>query len=225
MTPDPFGTLTSFGAVVDFGVKKTALDVVGDADGAIVARLEKAGDVRQRAAYQLFAGPDLSQDIAHLSPSGAQDAGAAPVGIVNLSGGSRADANIAPLSGARHSYVSHDPTRWAVVQPGLPRLTGVGADGATKLTFNRVARFLNEQGLPVPTPGLVAPMTVRYRAEGCAGFTVTTRMVARRGRFEVTVADPRVDRRLVLACLTAFTALVLWTPRREGISSLSPFRR
>jgi hypothetical protein len=99
--------------------------------------------------------------------------------------------------------VRRDPTRWA----------------------NRVTTFLNRQGIPVPTPGLVTLMTVRYRAPESPGFTVTARMLSWRGRFEVEVADPRIDRRLVLACLTALTALVLWTPLGEGIASISPFHR
>jgi hypothetical protein len=68
-------------------------------------------------------------------------------------------------------------------------------------------------------------MTLHYGTADSAGFSVTTRMVSWQGRFEVAIADPRVDRRLVLACLTALAALVLWTPRREDISSISPFRK
>lgn len=225
MTPDPLGAFTEFTATVGFAANKTTLDVLAGADQTLLARLEKTGDVRKPAAYQLFPGADLARDIAHLTPSGAQDETGAPIGIVNLSDGTKPDADIQPMSGARHGYVQHDPTRWAVVQPGLPRLTGEAADRATKMTFNRITGFLSRQGILVPTPGLVAPMTVHYRAQDSAGFTVTTRMVSWQGRFEVTVADPGVDRRLVLACLTALTALVLWTPRREGISSISPFRR
>lgn len=222
MTPDPFATLTDFTATVDFAVDRTSLEVTA---GGVVARLVKAGDVRKRAAYQLFASQNPERDIAHLTPSGAEDLSGAPIGIVNLSGGARPDTDIQPMSGARHTYVRDDPTEWAVVQPGLGRLTGEADGAATKLTFNRVTRFLGRQGVPVPTPGLVAPMTVCYRSPESPGFTVTTRMVSMRGRFEVAIADPRVDRRLVLACLTALTAVVLWTPRREGISSISPFHR
>ncbi|WP_460348048.1 hypothetical protein [Actinoallomurus acanthiterrae] len=41
----------------------------------------------------------------------------------------------------------------------------------------------------------------------------------------MTVADARLDRRLVFACLTALVALNMWTPRGELAAMAAPFRR
>ena len=65
-------------------------------------------------------------------------------------------------------------------------------------------------------------LTFRFAAAS-AGFTV--RRAARRPRFDVTVDDPGLDRRLVLACLTAMTALITWTPGQEAANLAAPLRR
>jgi hypothetical protein len=213
----------SFEATVDYGLHQTVLEIWSPGSRGPVARLAKTGPLLRPAAYELFAGPEVT---AHVSPSGAQYPDRRPIGIVNLSGGRRPDAYVQPLSGARHQYVAHNPARWCVVQPGLPRLTGA-ALGATRLYHNRLSDVqertfvLNE--LPYPVPRLLAPMGFRFSAPDSAGFTVRYRYG--RSRIRVLVADARLDRRLVFACLTALAELNMWTPRGELTGMAAPFRR
>ncbi|WP_225846505.1 hypothetical protein [Streptomyces sp. HPF1205] len=216
-------SLTSFSAEVTLSSERTTLDI-RTADGSPpVARMTKAGALRQRAAYELFTGPDLKTAAGTLSASGALDAGGAPVGIVNLSGGRKADSEIHPLSGGLTTYASDNPTKWRVVQPGLPPLVAEGTDPGARLSYNKVTDAMDRLGFGVKVPDYLAPMTFRFSAAGCAGFTVT--LTSRKSRLDVTVHDPRVDRRLILSCLAALALKVMETPRREATEAGSLFRR
>jgi hypothetical protein len=217
--------LTSFSASVGHQLDQTWLDVYPPGGARPVARMVKAGPVRARMAYQLFAGPALDQVAGQLSPSGALDVDGRPIGIVNLSGGRVADDAIHPMSGARKSYVVHKPLRWRVVQAGLPPLTAEAVGVAAKVGASRVMDLVDWLGVWVPTPGLVAPVTLRYRAPESAGFAVTVPPSIFTERFEVEVTDPRLDRRMVFACLTAMVALTGGTPRSGLINLAAPFRR
>jgi hypothetical protein len=216
--------LTSFTATVSFAAGRTVVEVYPPGAPQPVARLVKAGAPRARAAYELFTGPGLRDVTGTVSPSGALDADGTPVGIVNLSGGKKPDAEIHPMSGARHSYVVGNPMLWRVVQAGMPALAGHAGDRATRLTFNPMTGFINRLGIPAPTPGIVRPMTFEYLAQDSPGFTIR-QAAGWKPRFEVTVADSRVDRRMIFAVLTALAIHTVWTLRGEAIDSTAPFRR
>jgi hypothetical protein len=215
--------LTSFSAVVTLSADRTTLDIRSSDELPPVARMTKAGALRRRAAYELFTGPDLTTAAGTLSASGALAADGTPVGIVNLSGGRKSDADVHPLSGGLTAYALDNPTKWRVVQPGLPGLAAEPVDPAARLSYNKVTDAMDRIGFGVKVPDYLAPMTFRFHAPGCAGFTVT--LTSRKARMDVTVQDPRVDRRLVLAVLAALALKVMETPRREVTDAGSLFRR
>ncbi len=214
--------LTSFTASVGYDSRQTVLTVSGPGLPQPVAQLAKVGPVRARAAYELFTGPALNRPAGQVTPSGAQNTDGTAVGIVNLSAGRVADRDIHPMSGARHTYVVHNPALWRVVPTGSPPLTGHAVGRATRLCFNRLTDLSERTGIGLWTPDFLVSLTFQFSAPDSAGFTVTR--LARRARFEVTVADPLLDRRLVLACLTAMTALITWTARAELTDMTSTFR-
>ena len=215
--------LTAFTVTVGYHRDQTVLDIHQPGAEQPVARMVKAGPIRARAAYELFTGPALDRVAGQLSPSGALHTDGTPVGVVNLSGGRVADASIHPMSGARHSYVVADPTVWRVVPVGLPPLVGHAADRQTRFCFNRLTKLWEKVGFGIWVDAFIA-LTFDFRAPDSAGFRVK-RAGGGRARFEVSVADPRIDRRMVLACLAAMAALLTWTPRREAVDAVSPFRR
>jgi hypothetical protein len=221
--PADLQALTAFTVTVGYHLNQTIMDVYPAGAAQPVARIVKDGPIRARVAYQVLAGPGLSQPAGQVSPSGALRADGSPAGIVNLSGGKVPDAKIHPMSGARHSYVEHSPTRWHIAQPSLPPLTGRAANLRTRLCFNRLADLVRWIGFIVWPPDLVVPLTFRFDGPGSAGFTV--RRPALRARFDVTADDPRLDRRLILACLAAMAAGHVWVPKRELVDMASPFRR
>ncbi|MBM9503951.1 hypothetical protein [Actinacidiphila acididurans] len=210
--------LTSFGAAVGLHRNRTVLEVRPSPNAPAMARLSKVGPLRKRAAYELFAGPGLTAVVGTLSESGGLDGTGTPFGIVNLTGGKVADADVHPLHGGLRTTTVADPTRWRVVQPGLPPLTGHAVDRVAKLNFNRVSGAMDRIGFGfrLDYAGL---MTFRFAAPDCAGFNVA--VVSRAARLDVTVHDPRVDNRLVLACLAALTLKVLQTARGEAVDLLS----
>ena len=217
--------LTTFKATVDHRLHETVVDILAPGTRQPVARLAKAGPMIRPGAYVLLTGPGLAEVTAHLTPSGAQHVDGAPIGVINLSGSARTDAAIHPLNGSRHSPVVHNPARWRVVQPGLPVLTGK-ALGSTRLHHNRIADLQDRPYLdmiPYPVPNLLMLMRFRFSAPDSAGFTVQYR----RGRphIEVTVNEPRLDRRLVFAAITALIATNMWSPGEELTGMLAPFRR
>jgi len=222
--PRTLPELTAFTATIGVHADRTVLEVYPPGATVPVARLVKAGALRARAAYELFTGPDLREVTGTVSPSGAVGADGTPVGIVNLSGGTKPDAQIHPMSGARHGYVVGNPLLWRVVQAGMPALAGRAGDRATRLTFNPVTGFINRLGIPAPTPGILRPMRFEYVAADSPGFTIT-QAAGWKPRFEVAVADSRVDRRMVFAVLTALAVHTVWTVRGEVIDSTAPFRR
>jgi hypothetical protein len=207
--------LSAFTVIVRYRWRRATLEVRSQGSARPVARLLKNGSRRARVAYELYVGPGLTQAGGHITASGAQDAAGWPVGIVNLSGGRVADDAIHPLSGARHGYVRHHPTQWRVVQRGMPPLRGTAEGRVTRLLFNRLtARADHLGGLddvlwqlnPIPALALglgvfVAPLTFRFSGGNSAGFRV--KVAGGRRRLDVQVDEPRLDRRLVLACVTA----------------------
>jgi hypothetical protein len=214
-------SLTSFGATVVQHPDRTVLDIVPAGASQPVARMTKVGALRKRAAYELLIGPQLTTPAGQLSASGALDAAGNALGIVNLSGGKKADADIHPLSGGHHTYASGNPTKWRVIQPRLPPLAVRGMDRRTRRRYNRAAELVDTIGLP--NPYALGPQTFGFSGPGCAGFTVT--LDSGKSRLDVTVHDQRVDRRLILACLAALTLSCMDNMRREVTEVLTYFRR
>ncbi|MBM9503952.1 hypothetical protein [Actinacidiphila acididurans] len=214
--------LGSFSALIGLHRDRTTLDI-HPADGVpAVARLTKVGPLRKRAAYELFTGPGLKTPAGQLSASGILDSAGTPVGIVNLSNGKVPDADIHPLSGGLRDYVVDNPSHWRVVQPGLPALTGRAMDGPTKLFHNAVTDATDKIGIDIWAPDYFVTLTFKFSAPGCEGFTVV--LTSRKSRLDVTVHDPRVDRRLILACLAALTLRVMRHPRRDILDGLPLWR-
>jgi hypothetical protein len=213
-------SLTSFGATVTQRPDRTVLDIVPAGASQPVARMTKLGALRKRAAYELWTGRELTAPAGQLSASGALDAAGNSLGVVNLSGGKKTDADIHPLSGGLKSYVSDNPTRWRVIQPGLQPLTVRAMDRRTRLRHNRAAEVADTIGLPNLVGG---PQTFGFSGPDCAGFTIT--LYSSKSRLEVTVHDERVDRRLILACVAALTLICMDNLSGDVADLLSYFRR
>lgn len=214
--------LSSFRVKVRMSRKQTILEVTTAGKEEPVARMAKVGPLRKRAAYELFTGPGLKTPAGTLSASGALDADGAPVGIVNLSGTAVPDSDIHPLSGGHVAYAGANPTKWRFIQPDLPPLKGQAVDVATRLLNNPATDAAGSVGFSTWMPDYVVPQTFRYSAPGCDGFTVA--LTSRKARLDVTVHDPRVDRRLILACVAALTLLVMQHPRRDVLDALPLWR-
>jgi hypothetical protein len=219
--PSRLQSLTSFGATVILRTDRTVLDILPAGASQPVARMTKVGALRKRAAYELWTGPQLTSPAGQLSASGAMDIAGTPVGIVNLSGGKKADVDIHPLSGGLRSYASDNPTKWRVIQPGLPPLNVRALDRRTRRRHNRAAEVVDTIGLP--NPYAFGPQAFGFSGPGCAGFTVT--LYASKSRMDITVHDQRVDRRLILACLAALTLKCMDNMRGDITDLLSYFRR
>lgn len=210
--------LTSFTVVVGLHKDRTDLDVLAAEGQPPVARMSKTGPLRKRAAYELFTGPDLKTLAGTMSASGGLDAAGTPFGIVNLTGGKVPDAEVHPLSGGLRSEVTGNPTRWRVVQPGLPPLAGRAVDRATQLRFNAVTDAAGRIGADVWMPDYVLQPVFQYSAPGCEGFTV--KLKSRTARLEVTAHDARVDRRLIMAVSAALALLVMEHGRKDLTNAL-----
>lgn len=214
--------LTSFSARVGLHRNETTVHIHPSGGLPPVARMTKAGPLRKRAAYELSVGPGLKTPAGTLSASGALDAADVPVGIVNLTGGRVADRDIHPLTGGMRGPVSDNPTRWRVLQPGLPPLAGLATNTATRLRYNAVTDAAERIGAGLWMPDYVLHPTFRFSGPGCDGFTVT--LLSRKSRLDVTVHDPHVDRRLVLACLAALILRAMQHPRRDVMDALPRWR-
>lgn len=212
--------LTSFSAIVRLHTDRTILDVQPMGGASPVARMSKVGARRKRAAYELFTGPGLKTVAGQLSASGALDAEGRSLGIVNLTAGRVPDADVHPLRGGLRPDTVSDPTRWRVIQPGLPPLSGHAVDRAARLNYNRVTGAMEKVGFGIRMD-YAGLLTFRFSAPGCGGFTAA--VASRKSRLDVTVHDQRVDRRLVLACLAALTLKVMQTARGEAVDMASYF--
>lgn len=216
--------LSSFTAKVGLHRDRTTLDILPAESAPAVARMSKVGPLHKRAAYELFAGPGLKTAIGTMSETGGIDADGVSFGIVNLTGGKVADPDVHPLHGGLRTTTVADPTRWRVVQPGLPPLTGQAVDRVARMNYNRVSGAMDKIGFgfKLDYAGL---MTFGFTGPGSDGFTVA--VVSRKARLDVTVHDPRLDNRLILACLAALTLKVMQTARGEAVDVLSrlPGRR
>ncbi|MDR1999535.1 MAG: hypothetical protein LBQ06_06295 [Frankiaceae bacterium] len=221
MLGDPLGALRSFSVTIGLHLNETVLDVLEPGASHPVARLRKQAPIRALVAYQLLVGPALADVAALVTPYGAQAPDGAVLGIVNCSGGRTPDADFHPMRRARHTRYDDNPARWRIVQPGLPPLAGQPVGPRGPRSVRRFIDAIEWIGVDLPPTGALVRLALRFSAVGSAGFTV--RLPARSARFEVAVDDPRIDRRLVLACVAALAPFA-WTPRGELVGSASDLR-
>lgn len=204
---------------------RTTMDVGAPDGGPPVARLVKEGDLRRRLAYDIRTGPELDEPAGQLTSYGALGTDGGVIGVVNPSHGRHRvpDGEIHPLVGLRQGRRADNPAHWTVAQHGLPPLTGEAVGLPTRLTFNRVAEFASHQGLDLWMFDHVTPLHFHYGAKESPGFSVSRS--PGRARFEITVHDLRVDRRVPLALLAAISQYVLASPRTEAVDAANIARR
>lgn len=224
-SPDPadeeatgLAALTSFRATFRLHFSHTVADIYTTDGKQAVARMTKVGSLRKRSSYELFTGTALKTRDGTLTETGAVDADDVPIGVVNVTGGAKDDAEIHPLTGGMRAGVSDDITAWRVVQPGLPPLVPHPANSHTARVYrpNKVADILAKfVGTPLWLPIRHPDLRFQYKSPECDGFTVSMKGE----HMTVTVHDPRVDRRLILACLAALALKLLWTWKGEAIDA------
>ncbi|WP_225846502.1 hypothetical protein [Streptomyces sp. HPF1205] len=212
--------LTSFSTAFTLHFNRTIADILWSDGQPPVARMVKVGPLRKRSSYQLLTGTGLQTLAGTLTETGAVDADDVPIGIVNTTAGARADSDIHPLTGGMRAGVSTAPTTWRVVQQGLPPLVGRAADEETERAFRPVNKAVELIGefIPVWVPVRGRHLLLQYSAPDCEGFTVGVDG-PKAEHMTVTVHDPRVDRRLVLACLAALALKLVWTWKGEAIDA------
>ncbi|GDY33093.1 hypothetical protein [Gandjariella thermophila] len=174
-------SLTSFTVTAHYGRDDTTFDVrSGDGSGP-VARAHKASAFDSRAPYQVLVGPQLDQ----------------PAGFVNAFGAWTTErTKIGTVTSERRLL---GRKRWQVNQHDLPSLTGEPI-GASAVRY----RFPFSLVLTNTAADNVLPFKLTFIAPGSDGFVVA-RSAGVRARFTVTVRDPRLDRRVLLACVIALS--------------------
>jgi hypothetical protein len=216
---DVLQSLTSFTVTASYHRHETTFDVRQAGQRDPVARLHKPGPYLKREPYQLLTGPQLAEPAGKVSGTGAVTADGSSIGTVGRSV-SRVDRI------AQGSTASLRARRWQVEQAGMPPMTGRPAGLLTRLRFNTVTDLLlNSDALVGHNPiDYVLPFTFRFSSLQSMAFEV--RRKAGRGSYAVSVRDPRVDRRLVLACVLSINALHAPGLRREAADlTTNPFRR
>ena len=206
--------LTSFAVRVRLRRDETTLDAVLPGRSEPVARVHKPAAYSSRQPYQMFVGAGLAE----------------PVGFIagfTLFGPDRAQlGKIGDVSGRRGR------PRWEVERPGLPTMVSrpVGASASQyRFPFTLPAailggllpfRFSFEPSGPSEHSGPFEP-----RQAGVGGFVITRRGGIR-SRFEVTVDDPLLDRRVVLAAVTTVNQFGSEDLRKDLVDgATNPFRR
>jgi hypothetical protein len=174
MTSEDVWSSPSLQVTTHYGRQETSMDVLVPGVAAPVARLVKAGRADSAKPYRLTVGAELAGLVGGPIAYGADGV---QVG--------RVDSRRQALRGYR----------WSVDQPGLGTLTAK-AVGASGLRY----RWPQSMVLAGGPASNVLPFEFRFTGGDSAGFTVRRRAGVR-ATFEVTVHDPRVDRRLVLAAV------------------------
>jgi hypothetical protein len=213
--------LTDFTVRARFQLRRTVLDIHQPGRREPVARMVKPTRIYQPVAYELFTGSSLDELAGHLTTGGAVGPDGTTIGIVNRSGGRIPDAAVHPLSGVRQPGSGSDPRFWRVAQLDLPPLTGRVVGLVTWLCFNWITSLLGWLGLIV-WPRMLVPLTFDFRGPDGRGFRVMTAGWYR-ARVTVRVDDPRVERRLVLACVAAVVLFFTEAPRRDLVNLMAPF--
>lgn len=194
-------TLTSFTVTTKYGRNQTILDVVATGHPTPIARLFKASQYDSRQPLQLLVGPQLADPAGYISGFAAYAADRTKLATV--------------VSRRRPFGVR----RWQLEQTGLPALTAKPT-GTSSIRY----RF----PLAIVLTGTLAngflPFQFRFRSAASEGFTVS-RHAGIRARFTVTVHDPRLDRRIILATVVALSKHESSDLRQEGVDlTANPFK-
>jgi hypothetical protein len=248
-------SLTSFTVTVHYRRDETTFEVRQPRQRDPVALLRKPGPYSRRVPYQVLTGPGLAEQAGQVSGTGAAAADGSLLGTVTRWGGSRwagqayqpvDDVPVGQASTAGSAAASGqgapagtgapaggDPATGTVrgrqvrvTQPGLPILTGRPSGMLTRLAANPVTDFVLKSDI---VPGLDfldhrAPLAFGFSGRGSAGFTITRR--AGRAPYHVHVRDPRIERRLVLACVVSLNSVHAPNLRQYGVDlTTNPFRR
>lgn len=204
--PGGLQALTSFTVSADYRRQETTFDIRAPGQREPAARLHKNGPVLNLDRFQVLTGPGLGELAGQVARNGAWAADGTRVGTVAYQTGKMDKAMdsrwLTPVPTSRLRA-----RRWRVEQPGLPPITGAPAGLTTRLRFNPVTDGLLESDVlngqnPID---YVVPFRFRFDIEGAAAFEISRR--AGQSRLRVSVSDPRIDRRLVFACVVFINSL------------------
>lgn len=199
----PLQSLTSFTVTADYHRHATTLDVWPEGRPAPEARLHKDGPVLDLDPFRVLTGPRLDEPDGQVSRTGAWAPDGTRIGTVTHLVGRTARK----LDRYQVSPAKLQASRWRVEQVGLPVVSGGPAGAIGRLRFNALTDFLLESNVLTghnPVDYLL-PFAFRFAGEGLSGFEISRS--AGRSRLSVTVHDPRIDRRLVLACVVSVNSL------------------
>jgi hypothetical protein len=201
MSTSQLQSLTSFSVTVKYSRSETVLDVTVAGQAAPVARLFKASQYDSRQPFQLLVGAQLTELDGLVTGFAAFEPDRTKLGTVQ--------SKHRPLRGKR----------WQVDQPGLPTLTA-RATGSSAFRY----AFPFALVLSGTLANSFLPFNFSFQAKDSQGFVVSRRTGAR-ARFTVTVHDPRVDRRLVLASVVALNQYESSDLRQEAVDlTANPFK-
>jgi hypothetical protein len=194
-------SLASFTVAVSYGRNETALDVRVTGQPEPVARLFKASQYDSRFPFQVLTGPQLSEVGGYVTPFAAFA------------------ANRAQLGKVKSRYRPLRAKSWEVEQPGLPVLSARPI-GASSLRY----RFPFSLLLADTLADSFLPFNFLFQGNESRGFVVS-RATGIRARFTVTVHDPRVDRRLVLAAVVGLNRYASSDVRQDVVDlTANPFK-
>jgi hypothetical protein len=195
-------SLTSFTVTVHYGRRDTTFDVWGTDRSMPVARVHKDTQYDSLRLYQVLAGPQAGEPAGFVSAAGAWAADRSKLGTISDKG---------RALGRRE---------WQVDQHDLPTLVGRPI-GASSLRYVFPLSLL----LTATIADNVLPFKVAFRAPESEGFVVA-RSAGVRAHFPVTVRDPRIDRRLVLACVVHLSWFASADLRKQIVDlTANPFNK
>jgi hypothetical protein len=194
-------SLTAFRVSARYGRTETTFDVRMPGRPTPVARLFKAGPYDSLRAFHVLTGPDLTDLAGYVTGLAAYAPDRTQVGSV-----------------ASRSRVLR-PARWSVEQPGLGTLAAQHA-GISAVRFV----FPFSIVLSGTVADTVLPFRFCFRSSDSRGFVVS-RHTGLRARFTVTVHDPRLDRRLILAAVVSLNRYASSDLRQDIVdATANPFQ-
>jgi hypothetical protein len=227
--PGGLQALTSFTVTADYRRHETTFDIWLPDQREPAARLYKDGQFLSRGGFDVLTGARLDEPAGRVARNGAWAADGAQIGTIAFAStrlDKKLDSNWLTSGMAGPAPPELRARRWRVEQAGLPPLSGGPAGLSSRLRFNGVTDlFLNSDAVSGANPvDYLLPFTFRFGAPGVAGFEISRR--AGRSRLHVAVRDPRIDRRLVLACVVCVNVLHNPTLRRAGVGlTTTPFKK
>ncbi|MFJ9721348.1 hypothetical protein ACIRP3_01220 [Streptomyces sp. NPDC101209] len=196
-------SLTAFTVTADYGRAHTTYNIHVDAERAPVARMHKDAVYSSLSEYRVYTGPALDQLVGYATNFGAKTIDRTALGEVST-----------------HSRTLRD-SGWTVVQNDLGELTGESVGASTRL--RRDSRLGNL--FAVPASEFAFTTRLHFRSSASTGFELT-RLRGIRARYAVHIHDVRVNKLLVLACVSHYAerhAQDIRLPLAEMTSN--PFKR